>query len=70
MPYLLLAIGLLLVAYVTAYFLTSDLVTKSRESGPFQQRVFSGAAAHRVFRPLTWIESRFDQDRGFSHRKR
>lgn len=68
LPFGLMAVGLLLGGYVLAYFMLSEVVQRSRNGSPIQSRVFVSEAALRVFRPLTWIESRFDQDRGFSHR--
>jgi hypothetical protein len=67
LPFALIAMALLLGGYVSAYFMLSDVVQRSRTSTR-QSRIFTSEAAHRAFRPLTWIESRFDQDRGFSHR--
>jgi len=68
LPLFSLAAVLVIGAYVAAYFALSEVRVRQGPNGPIESRTFGSKGALSLFRPLTWVESRFMDERGFSHR--
>ena len=67
-PYIWLAVMLLLLAYVAAYYALSTVRVVQDSSGRIEARHFGSRAALAFFRPMTFVESRFVRERRFGYR--